>query len=572
VQSEDKMNTIRNTFSLSLVVISIALGMAGAANAQRRNDKDIRDAVRTLNSKIEDFETNLRYQMQSSSSNNTQVADVGDDIRSLRDSVQQFQDDYDRKRDSRDGVNNIVDAARLVNEFLQTNPQNRRVESDWDAVRKQIDRLASNYGITNDWQNVDGRQQSVRNDPPYQNNSSYPNGSINVGLSGTYDLDAGRSENIDDIVNDTKLGTDQREDLKDKLTAPQQIAIDVRGNQVILATTNNAPVTVVADGRDKAEQSASGKTVRTRATLNGNVLTVSSLGGENDFTITFTSVSNGKTMKVSRRITTDYLSQTVFAESVYNKTDSVARLGINGGGNNNNAGNNSNPPNPVDNNGGYSDNDNSGNVSNGGTTNRNGNGNGNGNQGRRPVAVTAKPGNYVVPNGVVLSGTLVNEINTKISQNNDRFRMTVQSPDEFRGATIEGYISGLTRSGKVSGQPTVTLNCDKITLKDGQTYDFAGYLQTVTDISGKSIAVNNEGTIKGDSQTRETAKRGGVGAGVGAIIGAIAGGGKGAAIGAIIGGGAGAGSVAVTGQTDIQLQQGSTITVQSTSPTNAGPR
>ena len=91
-------------------------------------------------------------------------------------------------------------------------------------------------------------------------------------------------------------------------------------------------------------------------------------------------------------------------------------------------------------------------------------------------------------------------------------------------------------------------------------------------MSGKTVAVDNEGTIKGESQTKQTVKRGGVGAGLGALIGAIAGGAKGAAIGAVIGGGAGAGTVAVTGRNDIQLQQGSTITVQSSSPPNTGPR
>ena len=53
---------------------------------------------------------------------------------------------------------------------------------------------------------------------------------------------------------------------------------------------------------------------------------------------------------------------------------------------------------------------------------------------------------------------------------------------------------------------------------------------------------------------------------IGAGIGAIAGGGKGAAIGAIIGGSAGAGSVIVQGKEDLELKQGSSITVQASSP------
>ena len=260
-------------------------------------------------------------------------------------------------------------------------------------------------------------------------------------------------------------------------------------------------------------------------------------------------------MKVTRRITTDYLNQTVFAESVYNKTDPVAQLG-----------------NHIR-------------VEQLATTRSERWLFGQRSVGHRlkwryaPMAASRpsrerarQAGNYIVPNGVTITGILENEINTKVSQNNDRFRMTVQSPDEFRGATIEGYISDVNRSGKVTGQSNLTLNFEKITLRNGQTYDFAGNLQSITDASGKNIQVDNEGTIKGDNQTKQTVKRGGIGAGIGAVIGAIAGGGKGAAIGAIIGAGGGAGSVAVQGQSDIQLRLGSTITVQSSSPMNAGPR
>ena len=52
--------------------------------------------------------------------------------------------------------------------------------------------------------------------------------------------------------------------------------------------------------------------------------------------------------------------------------------------------------------------------------------------------------------------------------------MIVQSPNEFRGAVIEGHLSGVGRSGKVTGRSNATFNFDRITLRNGQTYDFAG--------------------------------------------------------------------------------------------------
>ncbi len=530
-----------------MVALSLLLAVAADANAQRRNERDISDAVRSLNSRVEAFEQTLRFQMQSSSAERVSVSRVTDNIRGLRDSIRRFQDNYDRRRENREDVGAIVDSARRIEGFLQTNPQNRRVSDEWMGARAQIDRLGANYGMTNRW-DAEEDPQHVSDHPPASRNT------ITVGLSGTFEIDLTRSENVDDIVADTRLGNDHREDLKDKLNAPGQIAIDIRGNQVTLATSNAEPVIFTADGQDKTERSASGGTIRLRATLSGDKLVVASRGGDSDFTITFTSLSNGQGLKVSRRVTTDYLSQTVFADSVYNKTDSVARLSngapINAGG-----------PDATqaayDPNGGYSDNDQpSGRAS--AQTSRAGS--------PYPRAATTKPGNYVVPNGTLLTGTLENEINTGVSHNNDRFRMTVQSPDEFRGATVQGYISNVTRSGKVTGQATVTLNFETITLRDGKRYDLAGYVTDVRTVSGKTVRVDDESTLKGDNQTTNTAKRGGIGAGIGAIIGAIAGGGKGAAIGAVIGAGGGAGSVAVQGREDVVLQLGSTITIISSSP------
>jgi hypothetical protein len=351
---------------------------------------------------------------------------------------------------------------------------------------------------------------------------------------------------VADAMSGVQVSGTQRQDLESKLAAPQQLAISVRGNQVSLGSSKGSPITFTADGREKTEQ-VDGRTVRVKATLRGEELTVSSLGGETDYTVTFSSQDNGKTLKVTRRITTDYLNETVFADSVYTKSDAVARLGIES----------------IDqpDSGTYSSND---------PTDRAGNRTGTNSP--NPTLSQPRIGQFIVPNGTVITGVLDNEINTKVSQNNDRFKMTVQEPMEYRGAIVEGYISGVGRSGQVSGRSNVTFNFERITLRDGKVYDFSGNVQAIKDTNGKEVKVDNEGTAKGDSQTKETAKRGGIGAGLGALIGAIAGGGKGAVLGAIIGGGAGAGSVAIMGRDDVRLMPGSTISILSSSPIRENQR
>ncbi len=359
-------------------------------------------------------------------------------------------------------------------------------------------------------------------------------------LAGTYQLDVSKSEDVSQIVESTarnnQISASQKEELEDKLEAPNTISISINGNKVTMSNSLSSPVTFTADGRTQNAGSS-----RIRATLRGNELRISNFGNGSDHMITFTSIENGKGLRVTRMVTTDYLNRTVFADSYYNKTGTTVSSNDTYSDNDGYSSSDSKDD-------GYSD-----------TTNFPDNN-------RNTPRTTTRSGNFYVPNGAVLTGTLENQITTKASQDNDRFRLRVDSPNEYRGAVIEGYITGIKRSGKISGSSKLTFNFERIRLRNGQTYDFAGVLQSVTDAKGKTVKINNEGQIQGKSQTKKTAKRGGIGAGLGAIIGGILGGGKGAVIGATIGGGAGAGSVAVQDKNDINLDEGSTISVQSTSP------
>ena len=563
------MNRLR---SVASVLACVVLLFGTFASAQRGSDKQVRDLARSLSSKIDDFRYNLDYQLKSSSASRRDSQAVLSDLANLDRKVSDFQLNLDQHRENQDDVTSIIDAAKRIDDFLSANPQNQKLSSDWTGVKNLIDRLSANYSVKPQWEMGESSTTYDNNGRVYQSDTTtsggykarvtYPTPNANarrfgIGteLIGTYQIDRSRSESSDQIIRDAKVDQSRVQELAEKLDAPEQLAIDIRGNQITLASSKGAPVTFLADGRDTIERDSSGRNVRTRATLRGQELTISSIGGDNDYTVTFTTQDGGRTLKVTRRITTDYLNQTIFADSVYTRTDNVAQIGINGNQsvvsprNDNDRNQPIIPPrNDNDNNGDYSDND----------ANRG--------YGNVPNAVPGRTGDYIVPNGVIITGLLDSTIDTKVSQNNDRFKLTVQSPNEFRGAVIEGYLTGVGRSGRVSGSSNVTFNFEKITLRSGETYDFAGFLQNIKDQNGKVVKVDTEGTVKGDSQTRETAKRGGVGAGIGALIGAIAGGGKGAVIGAVIGGGAGAGSVVAQGRDDVQLMPGSMITVQSSSP------
>jgi hypothetical protein len=297
------------------------------------------------------------------------------------------------------------------------------------------------------------------------------------------------------------------------------LAIDRRGQSVTIASTRAPQINFVANGSEQVETTPGGRQVRVRATLSGDVLTINRTGERaNDFTVTFDPTAGGRELLVTRTLYSDRISQPVIVRTYYDRTSDVAELNI------------------------YDTNRESSSVG--------------------DVAT----GSFVIPNGTQLVAVLNSDLSTQTAREGDRFTMTVRSPGQYDGATIEGQVTNVDRGGRISGRSEMTMDFDTIRLRDGRSYRFAGILESVRMPNGDIVRVDNEGAVRESDQTNKTVTRTAIGTAVGAIIGAIAGGGKGAAIGAVIGAGAGAGSVYVQGRNDLDLTAGTEVTVRATGP------
>lgn len=168
----------------------------------------------------------------------------------------------------------------------------------------------------------------------------------------------------------------------------------------------------------------------------------------------------------------------------------------------------------------------------------------------------------LIPIGTNLKVRIEDTLSSKDSRVGDKFTATALDPVRFNEATVTGHISSIQKSGKIKGRTSMNLAFDSIRLSDGRSGPLHGYVTRVygTD-SGRA---DEEGGIESKSRTNQTLKRAGIGAGAGAIIGAIAGGGKGAAIGLILGGAGGAGSLAVQGSKELRIDAGTEMLVRVT--------
>jgi len=515
-------------------LISIALSItwlfliAAMAQAQTRVYRGTNQTVRRLIVRIENRSTVFTNSIQDwarENSNATYSPAAGEDIdvfaRDFDESVQRLRERFDARQSTSADAQDVLNRAARIDVFLNRHSVDARSRNQWSLLRADLNQLASTFNVS--WPRTSSTYPRYRNTYPPSGNQQ--NQFANR-LTGTYRLDTSRSDDARNAADRATrdLAPSERRRLIDAVTprleAPPELALDVRGQNVTLASTRASQISFLADGRERVETNANNRTVRSRATLTGDQLMVSTTGDRgNDFSVTFDAIDNGQRLSVTRRVYVQGLTSPVVVQSVYDKTGDVARFDI------------------------YD-------------------------PSTYPGSPTTSNAGFVVPDGTRIVGVLDSDLSTRTAAVGDRFTLRVTDPEEFSGATIEGHVSQIERSGRLTGRSVMTLDFDSIRLRDGRSYNFGGLVEGVRTTGGEVVRVDTEGTVRDDSQTTKTETRAAIGTAVGAIIGAIAGGGKGAAIGAILGAGGGAGSVYVQGRNDLELNRGTEITIRAGAPLN----
>ncbi|HEU0173971.1 MAG TPA: hypothetical protein VFV58_06885 [Blastocatellia bacterium] len=164
---------------------------------------------------------------------------------------------------------------------------------------------------------------------------------------------------------------------------------------------------------------------------------------------------------------------------------------------------------------------------------------------------------FTIREGTAITISTAKTLTTKLDRKGDRFTASLANSIvdgdwviAKRGALVEGEIVNSDQGGRVEGRAVLTVKLRSLQLADGR----------------KVALATDSYTKEAKATKKKDAAKVGIGAGLGAAIGAIAGGGKGAAIGAAAGGGAGTGVVLATRGDPAEIPSESTLTFRIEAP------
>ena len=171
--------------------------------------------------------------------------------------------------------------------------------------------------------------------------------------------------------------------------------------------------------------------------------------------------------------------------------------------------------------------------------------------------------NFLVPDDTAVRIRLDDTLTSVDSNVGDPFSATVVDQGEYQNARVYGHIAKIDMSGKVKGHTSMVLRFDRLVMLDGRRAPIhAEIIELYHAPSGEKVDV--EGAIESSGRGRKSIEHTAIGAGAGALLGGIFGGGKGAGIGSIIGGVGGLGTTAFHGHQKIALSSGQEMLIRVT--------
>ncbi len=152
------MSRIRQTISVVLALAIVSLGIT-TADAQRRGgrmgDRQIDNLIRRVETSADTFRASVDRALDRSRIDGTTSEDnVNNFIRDFEAATDQLRSRFNSRNAAAADVENVLQKAAFINDFMARNRLTNRAQSDWTLLRNDLNALAQAYNVAWRWDGV----------------------------------------------------------------------------------------------------------------------------------------------------------------------------------------------------------------------------------------------------------------------------------------------------------------------------------------------------------------------------------------------------------------------------------
>jgi hypothetical protein len=150
------MSKAKYSMALTLIVVLVMIAQARShQGAYRLNDKQVEAIIHRIESGAKTFRRSLDNALDHSRLDGTNREDnINDRIKNFEEATKRLHDRFDSRQSAADDVQNVLDRAARIDEFMRRNRLDNRAQNDWSQIKNSLDRLASAYSVNWRWQQM----------------------------------------------------------------------------------------------------------------------------------------------------------------------------------------------------------------------------------------------------------------------------------------------------------------------------------------------------------------------------------------------------------------------------------
>jgi hypothetical protein len=146
------MKTMKLSVVLATVVLITVAGSIRAQVAYRLSEHEMKDLLSRIDKQSEVFRGSLKHAMNNSRLDGTKREDrINDFVKDFTEATERLKHRYGDKRTASSDVEEVLNRAARIDDFMTRHQLSPKAESDWAALRANLDSLAEAYNVTWSW-------------------------------------------------------------------------------------------------------------------------------------------------------------------------------------------------------------------------------------------------------------------------------------------------------------------------------------------------------------------------------------------------------------------------------------